>query len=163
MTSFQLSLTDATEDFFYNSRLVGINTQLEDYTVSSLLNKKLNLEFVRATESKLFSHFHPKQKASSSLFDQVEMEVPGTIAIQFPLFKHVPPYSSTHMYLYNNRVNGYYLLDDYKNGELLLLIRNPELLLFELDILDLLRKIEGINSAIELHLSKLKHKQNLLF
>jgi len=159
MTSLQLYTND---DFFYNSRLVGINTQLEDYTISSILNKTLNLEFVRATENSIISHFHPKPKLTGSLFEQLEVDTPNTIAIEFPLFKHTPHFSSTHMYLYNNRVNGYYLLDDYKNGELLLLIKNPELLLFEWDILELLRRIKGINSAIELHLSKLKFKQNLL-
>lgn len=157
-----LDNNEIAEEYFHNHRLIGINTHYEGYMLSNMLNKYFNFEFKRSTAAEIISYFQPKPKPDNlfSILGEVNNKL---VEICFPLYGHIPKYSSAHLYLYTNKIEGYYLLEECKNGQLLLLIRNPEFLGFDKDILELIRSIKGITSAFEVDIPKIKSIQNLMW
>ncbi|MEO5909109.1 MAG: IPExxxVDY family protein [Ginsengibacter sp.] len=133
------------EDFFENTRLLGIVASIEQYRFCWHLNQILNFDF-RINNS---IEIHLNKKMRNYFFSIYQYgEQSGTI-------KH---------YLYNNEDDGEYLLPEFKHLDFLWLMKDDIMKDEELNIfINSIRTIPSVQMVMELTNEKIKNKQHLVF
>lgn len=145
MAVLAISTQDIIEEFFEDTKLLGIVTTVKDYRFCWNLNEMLDLNFRinHDLEIKLI------RKKRNYFFSVYEFHEPNT--------------SLCH-YLYNNLYDGEYLLPEFKNLDFLWLMKNDTVTNDYLDQLkSLLRSIPGVQLITELTNEKIKNKECLIF
>lgn len=137
--------TVLVEEFFEETRLMGIVAPMKDYKFCWHLNQMLQFNF-RINNSIEIQLNKKDRKYFFSIYEYIEKG--GTI-------KH---------YLYNNQFDGEYLLPEFKNLDFLWLIKDDIMKDEEVAILiNSIRSIPFVQLISEMTNEKIKNKQNLIF
>ena len=142
-TKLLLNTKELTDDFFADTRLLGIMAPVPDYTFCWHLNQSMGMDFRLCNEIRLI-------RKKRDYF--------------FPLFEFCESTGSLAHYIYNNQFDGEYLLPEFKHLDFLWLMKGDEV---DDDCLknkiELLRGIEKVQVVIELTEEKIRNKEHLIF
>ncbi len=133
------------QEFFEDSILLGIVAPVKDYQLSWYLNQLLGFDFRLNIDFEI----QLKRKDRTYFFSIYEYKVPAI--------------SLTH-YLYNNQFDGEYLLPEFKHLDFLWLIKGDPLSTTEqLNLIQSIKMLPGVQLVIEMTNEKIKNKQHLIF
>ncbi|MCY7420996.1 MAG: IPExxxVDY family protein [Chitinophagaceae bacterium] len=134
-----------TDDFFEETRLLGIMAPIKNYQFCWQLNNLLGYNFRLSTDI------------------EVQMMKKGR-KYYFSLYHHVEKNSFLNHYIYHNHCNGEYLLPEFRHMDFLWLMKD--------DVVDdskcmglttSIKSIAGVQLVAELTNEKIKNKGNLVF
>jgi hypothetical protein len=133
------------DEFFEDTRLLGIMAPVKDYQFCWHLNNVMGMDF--------------------RINNDIEIQLNKKKRIYFfAVYEFREPTGSLSHYLYNNRFDGEYLLPEFKHLDFLWLMRGdtvPESDLHE--TINKIRSIDGVQLVIELTNEKIKNKEHLVF
>ena len=133
------------EDFFEDTRLLGIMAPIKDYQLCWHLNNLMRMDFRINNDIEI-----QLSKRDRNYF--------------FAVYEFSAPTGSLSHYLYNNRFDGEYLLPEFKHLDFLWLMKgdivNEESL--QQTINDI-KAISGVQLVIELTNQKIRNKEHLIF
>lgn len=133
------------EEFFENTRLMGIVASIEQYRFCWHLNQLLNFDF-RINHS-IEIHLNKKNRHYF-----------------FPIYQYEDQADTIKHYLYNNEDDGEYLLPEFRHLDFLWLMKDDVLKDQELAVLmSSVRMIPSVQMVVELTNEKIKNKQHLIF
>lgn len=133
------------EDFFENTRLLGIVASIEQYRFCWHLNQLLNFDF--RINNNLEIHLNKKTR---NYF--------------FPIYQYGAHSGTIKHYLYNNEDDGEYLLPEFKHLDFLWLMKDDIMGNEEVAMLiNSIKTIPNVQMVIELTNEKIKNKQHLIF
>ena len=133
------------EDFFENTRLLGIVASIEQYRFCWHLNQILNFDF-RINNS---IEIHLNKKTRNYFF---------------PIYQYGEKSGTIKHYLYNNEDDGEYLLPEFRHLDFLWLMKDDILKEPELSVLmNSIKTIPSVQMVVELTNEKIKNKQHLIF
>jgi hypothetical protein len=141
----KLDLDELAQDFFEDSRLLGIVAPMKDYRFSWLLNHILRFDF----------------RVKNDI--EIQLTKKGRQYF-FAVYEYREPNGSLCHYLYNNQFDGEYLLPEFRHLDFLWLMKGDlpsEELLTE--ITTSLKSITGVQLVMELTNEKIKNKGHLIF
>jgi hypothetical protein len=134
-----------TEDFFYETRLLGIMAPVSDYTFCWRLNSLLGIDF--RVNNELEIELNKKQR--QYFFAVYEFAEKATC------LKH---------YLYNNHCGGEYLLPEFKHLDFLWLLKDDHISNQALEqLVQSIRSVNGVQLVVELTNEKIRNKEHLVF
>ena len=140
-----LHTKDLTDDFFEDTRLLGIMSPVKDYQFCWYLNNNLGLDFRINTDIEI-----QLNKKSRKYF--------------FAVYEFGEPTGSLCHFIYNNQFDGEYLLPEFKHLDFLWLMKGdtvPDEFLQQ--TIQSIRSINGVQLVIELTNEKIRHKEHLVF
>ena len=141
----ELDNQEIIENFFDDSRLLGIVTTVKDYRFCWNLNNLLGINFRINHDIEIALKRRKRQYF-------------------FSVYEYHEPYSVLCHYLYNNLHDGEYLLPEFKNLDFLWLMKNDTVTEEYLDqIKAMLRNTPGVQLVTELTNEKIKNKEYLIF
>jgi hypothetical protein len=133
------------EDFFENTRLLGIVASLEQYRFCWHLNQVLNFDF--RINNSIEIHLNKKMR---NYF--------------FPVYQYGQQSGTIKHYLYNNQNDGEYLLPEFKHLDFLWLMKDDIMRDEEVNIfMSSIKTIPFVQMVVELTNEKIKNKQHLIF
>lgn len=133
------------EEFFHNTRLLGIMASLEQYRFCWYLNRYLNFDFRLNNNLEIRLH-----KKGRNYF--------------FPIYQFGKKGATVRHYLYNNEDDGEYLLPEFRHLDFLWLIRDDILEDEEVALLvHSIRTLAEVQLVMELTHEKIKNKEHLIF
>ncbi len=133
------------EEFFENTRLLGIVASIEQYRFCWYLNQLLNFDF-RINNS---IEIHLNKKTRNYFF---------------PIYQYGEQSGTIKHYLYNNEDDGEYLLPEFRHLDYLWLMKDDVLKDQELSVLmNSIKTIPSVQMVVELTNEKIKNKQHLIF
>lgn len=144
-TKLLLNTKELTEDFFSDTRLLGIMAPVKDYQFCWHLNSTIGLDFRMNNdiEIKLI-------KRNRNYF--------------FAVYEYCEPTGSLSHYVYNNQFDGEYLLPEFKHLDFLWLMKGDEVTDTALQqTIQSIRMIERVQVVVELTNEKIKNKEHLVF
>ena len=145
MSKLILDTKNITDDFFEETRLLGIMASIKDYQFCWLLNNILGMDFRVNNEIEI-----QLKKKNRDYF--------------FSVYEYREPASSLEHYIYNNQFEGEYLLPEFKHLDFLWLMKGDIISLEMLqDRTGNLRTINGVQLVLELTNEKIKNKEHLVF
>ncbi len=141
----RLDIETMTDDFFEETRLLGIMAPVKNYLFCWHLNQKLGYNFRLNTDIVLERH-----KKGRKYF--------------FSLYHHCEQNSPLTHYLYHNHCDGEFLLPEFKHMDFLWLMKgdpvdNPKCE----HILSSVKSIAGVQMATEITNEKIRNKEHLVF
>lgn len=141
----KLDFDEMADDFFDNTRLMGIVAPVKNYQFCWQLNQLLRLDFRinNDIEIQLFK----KQRN-----------------YYFSIFEYREPNSSLVHYLYNNQFDGEYLLPEFRHLDFLWLLKG-DLVADEFlqTLLTAIKSISTVQLVTELTNEKIRNKGHLIF
>jgi hypothetical protein len=141
----KLDLDELANDFFDNTRLLGIVAPLKSYQFCWHLNNKLHFDFRINNDIEI-----QLQKKRRDYY--------------FSVFEYREPTGSLVHYLYNNQYDGEYLLPEFRHLDFLWLMKGdtvPDAFFHQ--ILESVKSISGVQLVMELTNEKIKNKGHLIF
>ena len=142
---FKLDLEDLADDFFEETRLVGMVAPIKDYQLCWQLNHMLRFDFRINNEIEI-----QLTKKQRQYF--------------FSVYEYREPSSSLCHYLYNNQYDGEYLLPEFKHLDFLWLMKGDPVADSRFhELLAATRKINGVQLVSELTNEKIRNKGHLIF
>ena len=134
-----------TDDFFEGTRLIGIVASMKDYQLCWHLNQLLNFDFRNNTEIEI----QLKKKTRSYYFS---------------VFQYNEKNSALGHYLYNNQFDGEYLLPEFRHLDFLYLLKGDIVANeFLQQLMDTIKKINGVQLVMELVHDKIRNKGHMIF
>jgi len=141
----KLDFEDLTDDFFSDTRLLGIVAPLKDYQLCWHLNQLLRFDFRNNNEIEI-----QLNKKKRDYF--------------FSVFEFSEKNNSLTHYLYNNQFDGEYLLPEFKHLDFLWLLKGDPVEEATLQsIMQAVRTINGVQLVMELTHEKIRNKGHLIF
>lgn len=140
-----LDTKELTEEFFSDTRLLGIMAPVKDYQFCWHLNSSIGLDFRlnNDIEIKLI-------KRKRSYF--------------FSVYEYNEPTRFLSHYVYNNQFDGEYLLPEFKHLDFLWLMKGDEVSDESLqETIQTIRSINSVQLVVELTNEKIKNKEHLVF
>jgi hypothetical protein len=141
----QLDNQQLAEDFFEDTRLLGIMAPIKDYQLCWYINNLLGTDF-------RINH---------------EIEIQLTRKKRnyfFGVYEFCEPTRACSHYIYNNQFDGEYLLSEFRHLDFLWLIKGDLVEENELQQkANLLRNIKSVQLVIELAHDKIRNKENMVF
>jgi hypothetical protein len=142
---FKLDIEELADDFFEDTRLMGIVAPVKDYQLCWQLNQLLRFDF--RTNNDIEIQLNKKQRQ-----------------YYFSVFEYREPNSSLIHYLYNNQFDGEYLLPEFKHLDFLWLLKGDLVTDDSLhQLINAVRDINGIQLVVELTNEKIRNKGHLIF
>jgi hypothetical protein len=133
------------EEFFEDTRLLGIVAPVKDYAFIWHVNESLGFKF-RINNS---IEIQLKKKERNYFFSIYEYVVPGCCMVH---------------YLYNNQYDGEYLLPEFKHLDFLWLAKGEQMLISEVQALQSsVKLLPGVQLVTEMTNEKIRNKQHLIF
>jgi hypothetical protein len=133
------------EEFFENTRLLGIVASIEQYRFCWHLNQILNFDF--RINNSIEIHLNKKMR---NYF--------------FPVYQYGQQSGTIKHYLYNNEDDGEYLLPEFKHLDFLWLMKDDIMKDEEVSIfMNSIKTIPSVQMVVELTNEKIKNKQHLIF
>ena len=133
------------DEFFANTRLLGIVAPIEHYRFCWNLNKILNFNF----------------RINNNIEIQLNKK---TRKYFFPIYEYGEQSGTIKHYLYNNEDDGEYLLPEFKHLDFLWLIKDDIMHDDDVNILtSSIRTIPAVQLITEMTNEKIKNKQHLIF
>ena len=140
-------------DYEFDSILIGLSSNYEDYRLCWQLNQDFNWHFIRIEN--LPSN---RQMKNSGLFEEQET-LSGHV-----MFSHVDEDNFIENYLISNFSDNGYLIPEYKQCNYFLLMRGDSANQEEVkNVLNTIQNIELVNSVFIIDLSSIKDIQALMF
>jgi hypothetical protein len=141
----KLDIQDMTNEFFEDSRLLGIVNPVKDYQFCRQLNKQLRFDF--------------------RINNQIEIQLKKKQRKYFfSVYEFSEAHCSLNHYLYNNQFDGEYLLPEFRHLDFLWLLKGDEVDdPFLNDLMHAIKSISGVQLVMELAHEKIKHKAHLIF
>lgn len=141
----KLDMQEMAEDFFEDTRLLGIVAPIKDYQLCWLLNQIFRFKF--------------------RMNNDIEIQLSKKLRrYHFPVYEYSEPNSSLVHYLYNNHDDGEYLLQEFKHLDYLWLLKGDLVNRDNVnDMIALIKDISGVQLIIELTNEKIIHKGHLIF
>lgn len=145
MAVLALNTQDIIDEFFEDTKLLGIVTSVKDYRFCWNLNNVLGLDF--------------------RINHEIEIQLKRRRRLYFfSVYEYQETNTSLCHYLYNNLYDGEFLLPEFKNLDFLWLMKNDTVTPEYLNQLKLLlRDIPGVQLITELTNEKIKNKDCLIF
>ncbi|MBC7827481.1 MAG: IPExxxVDY family protein [Chitinophagaceae bacterium] len=141
----KLDFEDLADDFFSDTRLIGIVAPLKDYQFCWHLNHLLRFDFRNNNEIEI-----QLNKKKRDYF--------------FSVFEFREKNNSLAHYLYNNQFDGEYLLPEFKHLDFLWLLKGDPVEEETLQsIMQAIRTINGIQLVMELTNEKIRNRGHLIF
>lgn len=132
------------DNFFENSRLMGIVAPMKDYVFIWHINQNLGFDF----------------RLNNSLEIQLVKKKRDYF---FSVYQYNVPASTLVHYLYNNQFDGEYLLPEFKHLDFLWMIKEELVPDDEFEgLIAGIRSIPGVQLVSEMSADKIKHKQHLI-
>jgi hypothetical protein len=140
-----LDNTELTDEFFKDTRLLGIMAPVKDYQFCWLLNNMLGMDFRVNNEIEI-----QLKKKKRNYF--------------FGVYEYLEPASALEHYIYNNRFDGEYLLPEFRHLDFLWLMKcdlvSDETLQLKTESI---RSLPAVQLVLELTNEKIKNKEHLVF
>jgi hypothetical protein len=133
------------DDFFEDTKLLGIMVPIKDYQFCWHLNSVMGMDFRINNDIEI-----QLNKRKRNYF--------------FAVYEFCELTGSLSHYLYNNRFDGEYLLPEFKHLDFLWLMRGD--VVAEQDLQETINNIKAINGVqlvVELTNEKIRHKEHLVF
>ena len=143
----KLALNNAAlaDDFFEDTRLLGIMAPMKAYQFCWMLNHLLDLDFRVNNEIEI-----QLTKKQRNYF--------------FAVYEYAERTNTLVHYLYNNQFDGEYLLPELKHLDFLWLLKGDVVTDVSLELLiQSIRSINGVQLVVELTNEKIKNKEHLVF
>lgn len=140
-----LDTKELTDEFFEDTRLLGIMAPVKDYQFCWHLNTNIGLDFRMNNdiEIKLI-------KKRRNYF--------------FSVYEYNEPSRFLSHYVYNNQFDGEYLLPEFKHLDFLWLMKGDEVSDASLqETIQTIRSINSVQLVLELTNEKIKNKEHLVF
>ena len=133
------------DDFFENTRLLGIVASIEQYRFCWHMNQILNFDF--------------------RINNNLEIRLAKKTRNYFFTIYHYGDLSGTvNHYLYNNEDDGEYLLPEFKHFNFLWLMKDDVMKDEDVTVfMNSVRTIPSVQLVVELTNEKIKNKQHLIF
>ena len=141
----KLNIDDMTDDFFEDTRLLGIVAPVKDYQLVLQLNNRLRFAFRNNSDLEI-----QLTKRQRKYF--------------FNIYEYREPGNALQHFLYNNQFDGEYLLPEFKHLDFLWLQKGdtvPDEKLMHL--MNSVRSVPGVQLVMELAQDKIKNKAHLIF
>lgn len=144
-TKLVLDNKELTEEFFADTRLIGIMAPVKDYQFCWNLNSSIGLDFRSNSDIEI-----KLLKKKRWYF--------------FTVFEYCEPTRFLSHYVYNNQFDGEYLLPEFKHLDFLWLMKGDEVSDDSLqETIQTIRGIQHVQLVVELTNEKIKHKEHLVF
>ncbi len=141
----KLDLDDLADDFFDNTRLIGIVAPVRNYQFCWQLNQLLRYDFRINNEIEI--QLLKKQRH-----------------YYFSIFEYREPHNSLAHYLYNNQFDGEYLLPEFKHLDFLWLMKGDTVAdEFLRSLMAAIKSMPGVQLVMELTNEKIRNKGHLIF
>ena len=141
----KLDLDELAEDFFRESRLIGIVAPIKDYQLCWQLNQLLSIDLRNNNDIEI----QLKRKKRD---------------YYFAVFQYNEPNNSLVHYLYNNQFDGEYLLPEFRHLDFLYLFKGDVVTDdFLKNMMETIRKINGVQLVMELAHDKIRNKGHMIF
>jgi hypothetical protein len=141
----KLDFEELADDFFSDTRLIGIVAPLKDYQFCWHLNQLLRYDFRNNNEIEI-----QLNKKKRDYF--------------FSVFEFREKNNSLVHYLYNNQFEGEYLLPEFKHLDFLWLLKgDPVAEDMMQSIMQAIRTINGVQLVMELTNEKIRNRGHLIF
>lgn len=142
---FKLDMDEMAEDFFEDSRLLGLVAPVKDYQLCWLLNQMFRFKF--------------------RMNNEIEIQLTKKLRqYYFPVYEYGEPNNSLVHYIYNNQHDGEYLLPEFKHLDYLWLLKGDVVNKESVnDMISSIRNINGVQLVVELTNEKIKNKGHLIF
>jgi len=141
----KLNMDDMTDDFFEDTRLLGIVAPVKDYQLVLQLNNRLRFAFRNNSDLEI-----QLTKRQRKYF--------------FSIYEYRERGNALQHFLYNNQFDGEYLLPEFKHLDFLWLQKGdtvPDEKLMHL--MNSVRSVPGVQLVMELTQDKIKNKGHLIF
>ena len=133
------------DDFFQDTRLLGIMAPVKDYQLCWFINQLFRFQFRMNNEIEI-----QLTKKHRKYF--------------FPVYEYCEPNSSLVHYLYNNQDDGEYLLPEFKHLDFLWLLKGDMVENESVnEMVNSIKKIQAVQMVMELTNEKIKNKEHLIF
>lgn len=133
------------DDFFEETRLLGIIAPIEQYRFCWHLNQNLNFDF----------------RINNNIEIQLNKK---TRKYFFPIYQYGQQSGTIQHFLYNNEDDGEYLLPEFKHLDFLWLMKDDMMSETEITIFkNTIKDIPSVQMVIELTNEKIKNRQHLVF
>ena len=140
-----LDTKEMTEEFFSDTRLLGIMAPVKDYQFCWHLNSSIGLDF--------------------RLNNDIEIKlIKKRRTYFFSVYEYGEPARVLFHYVYNNQFDGEYLLPEFKHFDFLWLMKGDEVSDESLqETIQTIRLINSVQLVTELTNEKVKNKEHLVF
>ena len=140
-----LDNSEMTEEFFENTRLLGIVAPVKDYQFCWHLNSMIGLDF--------------------RLNHEIEIRlIRKKRDYYFSVYEYAEPVNFLCHYVYNNKFDGEYLLNEFRHFDFLWLMKGDEVTDETLQqTISTIRTIPSVQLITELAIDKINNKENLVF
>jgi len=133
------------EDFFEDTRLLGIMAPIKDYQLSWHLNNAMGMDFRINNDIEI-----QLSKKKRNYF--------------FAVYEYCEQTGSLYHYIYNNRFDGEYLLPEFKHFDFLWLMKGDVVSNDRIqETINNIKAIDGIQLVAELTNEKIRNKEHLVF
>ena len=140
-----LNTEQLTEDFFENTRLLGIMAPVKDYQFCWYLNSTTGLSF----------------RINNDLEIQLNRKKRNYF---FAVYEYCEPNRFLSHFVYNNQFDGEFLLPEFKHLDFLWLMKGDEVTDEALqETIQAIKTINSVQLVIELTNEKIKNKEHLVF
>jgi len=140
-----LNTQDLTDEFFDETRLLGVMAPVKDYQFCWHLNNTMGLDFRINNEIEI-----QLNKKKRNYF--------------FAVYEYSESSAFLKHYLYNNHCDGEYLLPEFKHLDFLWLLKDDFVSDESLQhLVQSIRTVNGVQLVIELTNEKIKNKEHLVF
>jgi hypothetical protein len=140
-----LDTKELTDEFFEDTRLLGIMASVKDYQLCWHLNTSMDVDFRINNDIEI-----QLNKKKRKYF--------------FSVYEFCEPTGSLSHYVYNNQFDGEYLLPEFRHLDFLWLMKGDEVTDESLQqTIQTIRNINSVQLVIELTNEKIKHKEHLVF
>ena len=144
-TKLLLNTKELTDDFFEETRLLGIMSSVKDYQFCWHLNSTMGMDFRINNEIEI-----QLTKKKRNYF--------------FAVYEFCESTGSLSHYVYNNQFDGEYLLPEFKHLDFLWLMKGDEVSDESLqETIQTIKKINSVQLVLELTNEKIKNKEHLVF
>ena len=144
-TKLVLNTDHLTEQFFDDTRLLGIMAPVKDYQFCWHLNTSIGLNFRNNNDIEI-----KLLKKKRWYF--------------FGVYEYCEPTRFLSHYVYNNQFDGEYLLPEFKHLDFLWLMKGDEVSDESLqETIQTIRLINSVQLVVELTNKKIKNKEHLVF
>ena len=134
-----------TDDFFDDTRLLGIMAPVKDYLFCWYLNNTVGVNFTLNNELEI-----QLTKKKRSYF--------------FTVYEYCEPTRFLSHYVYKNQFDGEYLLPEFKHLDFLWLMKGDEVSDESLqETIQTIKTINSVQLVLELTNEKIKNKEHLVF
>jgi hypothetical protein len=141
----KLNQDELTEDFFHDTRLLGIVVSAKSYRFCWQLNSSLGYDFRLNPDLEI----HLQKKGRHYFFS---------------VYQHSVANSFLNHFIYHNQFDGEYLLPEFKHMDFLWLIKGDSITDDECrKLIQEIKNVSGVQLVAELTNEQIKNKGNLIF